>query len=103
VTTDLPTPDRPGAVLIDLGGDVWCNRVEYEGEWVGIDYYHRSPSGRWCDGGWILFDHVERLQTGGEAWTLEQAEPITLSPSLLCTMPGCGHHGFIREGRWVGC
>jgi hypothetical protein len=30
-------------------------------------------------------------------WQVESLDPVTLSPSLLCP---CGHHGFIRNGRW---
>jgi hypothetical protein len=33
-------------------------------------------------------------------WTVVSTDPITLTPSLLCT--GCGTHGFITDGRWVG-
>lgn len=32
--------------------------------------------------------------------TVEQENPLTLSPSLL--MRCCGMHGFIRDGKWVG-
>lgn len=31
-------------------------------------------------------------------WTLESKEPLTVSPSVLCS---CGHHGFVRDGKWV--
>jgi len=31
-------------------------------------------------------------------WKVEQWEPLTLSPSVLCH---CGFNGFVREGRWV--
>lgn len=31
-------------------------------------------------------------------WAVESWEPLTLSPSLLCS---CGDHGFIRDGKWV--
>lgn len=31
-------------------------------------------------------------------WTVESWDPLTLSPSLLCS---CGDHGFIRGGKWV--
>lgn len=27
------------------------------------------------------------------------ADPLTLEPSLACR--ACGHHGFIRDGKWV--
>jgi hypothetical protein len=32
-------------------------------------------------------------------WTVQSTDPITLSPSLLCS--ACGEHGFIRDGKWV--
>lgn len=63
----------------------------------------------WC-GGAITFEG----HTHGEnrpIWTVENLEPLTLSPSLLCTHPlrffredlggECGDHGFIRDGKWV--
>jgi hypothetical protein len=92
---------RPGMPLINLGSDVWYNRAEFEGEWVGVDYHHRhAVTGRWCSG-WIPLTRAVRVATGGPTWEVEQLEPLTLSPSLLCT--GCGHHGFIRNGRWESC
>lgn len=30
---------------------------------------------------------------------VEQEDPLTVSPSILC--PDCGLHGFIQHGRWV--
>jgi hypothetical protein len=39
---------------------------------------------------WFVEDHF---------WQVQSWEPLTVSPSLLCT--ACGDHGFIREGRWV--
>jgi hypothetical protein len=35
-----------------------------------------------------------------KGWTLVQAEPLTLSPSI--NMLDCGCHGFITNGQWVG-
>jgi hypothetical protein len=35
---------------------------------------------------------------GHPHWTVESWDPLTLSPSLLCS---CGDHGFIRGGKWV--
>ena len=37
---------------------------------------------------------------GGAAhvWQVESWEPLTVSPSILCS---CGDHGFIRGGKWV--
>ena len=39
------------------------------------------------------------LNTDHATWTVEGWEPLTISPSLLCTV--CGDHGFIRQGKWV--
>jgi len=30
-------------------------------------------------------------------WTVHSLDPLHLEPSLKCS---CGHHGFIREGKW---
>jgi hypothetical protein len=35
----------------------------------------------------------------GRDWRLDQLDPLTISPSLLCM--SCQHHGFIRGGVWV--
>lgn len=55
-----------------------------------------GPNGQVRRGGVIAFEGH-----GGDRphWTIEQEEPLTLSPSLLCTRCGC--HGWVREGRWV--
>lgn len=36
---------------------------------------------------------------GRPVWKVDSWEPLTLSPSLLCTV--CGNHGWVKEGRWV--
>jgi hypothetical protein len=40
----------------------------------------------------------------GATWKVDQAEPLSLSPSLNCdvALGGCGVHGFIRNGKWMG-
>lgn len=49
------------------------------------------------------FTYRTREQTlplgGPHGWQLVKAEPLTVSPSILCS--GCKTHGFIREGKWV--
>ena len=64
------------------GGLHWHRKQEVPGE--------LSATPGWCVGG-ITF--------GGNGWTLEGKEPLTISPSLLCR--ACGSHGFIRDGKWV--
>jgi hypothetical protein len=39
------------------------------------------------------------VKYGRDTWTLDSEDPLTLSPSLLCTQ--CGDHGLVREGRGV--
>lgn len=48
----------------------------------------------------LAFAAVPVSESGiGRDWKLEQREPLTISPSLLCM--SCQHHGFIRNGQWV--
>lgn len=60
---------------------------------------HSTSTGEPCMGG-ITFDGevARRIEPGKPMWSVESWEPLTLSPSLLCS---CGDHGFIRQGRWV--
>ncbi len=83
-----------------LGNDVFMNRlVDKADNWVAIHEFHRTPDGEWCSG-FVAFDVPSDYLTGREPkWQVESFDPLTLSPSLLCR--ACGHHGFIREGRWV--
>lgn len=61
-------------------------------------YVHDCPLNGDAPGA-IAFDVPENDYVPAEAkWQLESIEPLTISPSLLCP---CGHHGFIRQGRWV--
>lgn len=88
---------------IDIGHGVtieYTGRYGHEGTY-GLMYDHPdlSPNGR-C-GGAVLFDlpGVREAFPDSALWTVESWEPLTLSPSLLCT--ACKHHGWIRAGRWV--
>ena len=65
-------------------------------------------------GGGVLWEHdtlpgyaVPRHMVSpksGAVWQILEADPLTLSPSLHCdrALGGCGIHGFVRNGRWVG-
>lgn len=65
-----------------------------------VDEHTRPDNGLGCSGaGRILNPGQERPEDGRAYWTLEIEEPLTLSPSLLCT--ACGDHGFVRLGVWV--
>lgn len=53
--------------------------------------------------GAILFDlpGVALIFPDRPRWTVEQWDPLTLSPSIDCRPGGCECHGYIREGRWA--
>lgn len=81
---------------IDIGHGVTIEISVEEGTATGLHYSHACDAGmRMRD--WIPFSG--RMWDTGYSWTVEQDDPITISPSLLC--PTCKHHGFIRGGRWV--
>jgi hypothetical protein len=80
---------------------------QYDGipdiERYGAIVEHTRPDGQRCVGG-VTFDTEQtravRAMSGpaGVTWTVESWDPLTLSPSLLCS---CGDHGFIRSGAWA--
>lgn len=56
--------------------------------------WHWSESlGRWHPG---LVGFTNRGASSGHE--LVSADPLTISPSLLCR---CGDHGWLRDGRWI--
>lgn len=79
---------------IDLGHDVTMQYLRRDGVVDGIYWEHGCNFGNTP----IEFDLPSNahVPTVGK-WQLENLEPLTLSPSLLCQ---CGVHGFIRNGRW---
>lgn len=75
-------------------------------ERVGLILDHpdaRDPAKR-CTSG-VTFDSpaTAGLMPNHPRWVVESWEPLTLSPSILCTESkgGCGLHGYIRAGQWV--
>lgn len=85
--------------IIDIGSDV---RIMFTvrtdgGPRIGLIESHRSPDGREC-GGSIYFDVPEAEGLPGPRWTVHSMDPLHIEPSVLCS---CGHHGWIRDGRWV--
>lgn len=77
---------------VDLGAQHVYFPVYRDGVLWGIHAYHENMQSRPC-GGWVPVNHDGETRH----WTVEKLDPLTLSPSLLCS---CGDHGFIREGRW---
>lgn len=95
--------DEPPEQAVSLGSDhLYTKGVDQDGVWIAIHEWHKTSDGRWCVG-YVPFDVPESkyFVPRSEHWTVESYEPLTLSPSLLCT--ACNSHGFIREGKWVGC
>lgn len=88
--------------LVDIGHGhtieftTWGDHVR-----AGLIDHHKKPDGTGCLGGGVLFDlpGVREAFAERSVWTVQSWEPLTLSPSLRCTV--CGEHGFIRGGRWV--
>lgn len=79
----------------DIGHGVTIERRYMDGVLEGVAVYHPRPDGTPCAGyGWVAL-----RPKWNDGWDLVSERPLTLSPSLLCR--ACGHHGFIREGRWV--
>lgn len=101
-----------GGNLIDIGHGVRIQFTSWgEHDRAGLIGYHQCAGGSCrnedgspgiCGGG-ILFDlpGIREAFPHRALWTVDQAEPLTLSPSLQCGCKGCAHHGWIREGRWV--
>lgn len=80
----------------DAGDDIYytiiAEGVEVGGKATNVWVWHwHTPTGvepRWQISGCGLH-------------TVEQVEPLTLSPSLACE-GGCPSHGFLQNGRWNG-
>lgn len=89
--------------------------TDKQDRFVGLIERHRVPievtslgaedpeyvDGPECSGA-VLFDlpwNNTEENAGRPKWAVESWEPLTISPSILCR--ACGHHGWIREGRWV--
>jgi hypothetical protein len=90
--------------VIDFGDNVYGlfqGRHGYpDGVRVGMFVSHRRPSGEECCGS-VQFDVPEAEGLKGPRWQVESWDPLTISPSILCG--SCGHHGYIRQGRWESC
>lgn len=99
---------------IDLGDEHWGKfaawapdrelNQQYEGvpdvERYGLEILHLSPAGESCVSFVTFAGDVQRRVEPDRrnTWTVESRDPLTLSPSVLCS---CGDHGFIRDGRWI--
>lgn len=63
-----------------------------------IEHPH-ATTGQPCVGQVTFAGQVQdRVSPRVPKWTVESWEPLTLSPSVLCS---CGDHGYVRDGRWI--
>jgi hypothetical protein len=85
----------------DIGHGVSACQFRYEPDGqLHIAYLHKCSIEGLARHGGLAFAAVPVSDSGtGRDWKLEQLEPLTISPSLLCM--SCKHHGFIRDGKWV--
>lgn len=101
--TQWPFSDKDMSIT-DLGYDVYMTRVmDGDSRWIGILEWHeceaaQNDSDSGLSAGGVYFQNAPD-DVKGARWTLEQEDPLMISPSVLCR--GCGLHGFIREGKWV--
>jgi len=85
--------DIKRGTFFDIGHGVTLEPVYFDGSLEAVEYTHPDKEGKPCVG-WVPLKPRNKL-----GWDLLNEEPLTLSPSLLCRR--CGHHGFIRNGKWV--
>lgn len=91
----------PADGATQIGSSEWFSFTQdTDGNSIGILDWHRDQAGVLCTGS-VLFDNdaARRLRPSGPFWQVVSRDPLTLHPSLLCRT--CGHHGWIRDGRWV--
>jgi hypothetical protein len=70
-------------------------QCKHRGVSAGADASHL------CAGGLNFTNSEIAAKEGRPMWTVEQKDPLTLSPSIVC---GCGgQHGYIRNGRYEPC
>lgn len=80
---------------VDIGHGVTVQERRMDGVLAGLGYNHPNPDGTVCKD----YIPVKSDPSDIHGWDLVSEVPLTVSPSLLCRV--CGHHGFIRDGRWV--
>jgi hypothetical protein len=83
-----------GITLGDIGYGVIAELRFVDGVLHGVEYRH--PHGSQDIIGVLGWIPVQPEWPDG--WVVVCLDPLTLSPSVLCR--SCGHHGFIRNGRW---
>ena len=89
------------SALVDLGHGMTVTILTDadSGDPLGVYWCHPDcPAGK-NPANWIPVDGDPWQAQLHHFWHLVSVEPLTLEPSLLCTV--CKVHGYIREGRWI--
>ena len=98
--TDTPLKARDE---LDLGDNHRITFTHFQGERrVAGGVEHLNPATGTACTEWIPFEGrtwAKAFRDTITTWKVEQDDPLTLSPSILCR--ACGDHGFIRDGKWV--
>lgn len=88
---------------VDLGDGWKLEPVSQHGKPDTIGYMITGPAAEACplpgDG---LCGGLVRIADTGDGkpvWKVEQDDPLTLSPSIVCSCKG--QHGFVRDGKYV--
>jgi hypothetical protein len=82
--------------VLDIGHGVTVELRRIDGVLAGV-YYEHPCANAMVSPGWIPVKTSAGCMLTG--WDVVSEAPLTLSPSVLCRT--CGHHGYIRDGRWV--
>lgn len=93
--SDVPFCVDPGwvrSIVIPNTDGTGFRILEWQPGVMGFE--HRCDRG---ERGVIICAPLLQLNKGGHV--IVQADPLTISPSILCG--DCGTHGFVRDGRWV--
>ena len=67
--------------------------LEVDNVEVGVIVHHNKPDGTKC-GVTAYWAWAKDCQI----WTVVKRYPLTLTPSIVCTI--CGLHGFITDGQF---
>jgi len=83
---------------VDIGGGNKIRRVFRDGVLEALDWDHScsNPAEDYIP---LRHGPSDGSVWSNHAWEIQSEEPLTISPSLLCT--ACKKHGFIRGGAWV--
>lgn len=76
--------------LVDIGYNIQIEAQYLAGKIEGFDWMHTCNDRRAA--GWIPVNSPK-------GWQLVSEDPVTLAPSIRCTVCNC--HGYIRNGKWV--